>query len=318
MNQLVLHIEYLLHEHNCVIVPGLGGFVVNTNTAFKRELSIFEPSYCELVFNSFLTHNDGLLVESYMQTDNIPFESALQRIEKAVKELRQKLNTDKRVSLDDLGEFTLSDSQQLVYNPKPFVRPELYGLTTAALKPIIQLKTTVTPVTSKPEESETRKSIPKISIAAAVAAVIALVFFVFPLQDSVNKHQSAKLLTESNIFAKTEKQKNRPSTYDAFSESLVGKKNESNAEESNKEAVTSTEDHQYYIIVGVYEVRDIANRMLERLKSDGFDKCNSIEKPDRIDVYAASFTTREEANKVASEMRKNFDMYQEAWVKKIK
>lgn len=29
MNRLVSHIEFLLHHHNCVIIPDFGGFVVN-------------------------------------------------------------------------------------------------------------------------------------------------------------------------------------------------------------------------------------------------------------------------------------------------
>ncbi len=314
MNQLALHIEYLLHHHNCVIVPGFGGFVVNTNPSEKEDISIFHSPYSELVFNKLLSHNDGLLVESFMKTDKISFESASQKIEKATKELKSKLREDKRVVFGDLGVFEINSQNVLTYKPNAFVRPEFYGLTTTKLKPIVQLHPKVA-ATSKPTV-EKRKSIPRISIGAAVAAVVAIVLFLFPIQDSVNKHQSAKMLTESNIFAKTEQQKNRPASYKAYEEEL--KQKEEAAESNDSQIDAKRDDNKYVIIVGVYEVKDIANRMIDRLKSDGFSHCNSINKTDRIDVYAASFSTKEEAEKHAREIRQNYDSYKEAWVKKIR
>lgn len=314
MNQLALHIEYLLHEHNCVIVPGFGGFVTNTNPSVKEELSIFHSPHCELVFNRLLTHNDGLLVESFMRTDNISFESALQKIEKAVKEFKSKLREEKKVQLGDLGEFEITADNRFVYNPVQLVRPEFYGLDTTILKPIVQLQPKSV-VSGKPI-IEKKKYLSNISISAAVAAVIAIVFFVFPIQDSVNKHQSAKILSETNIFAKTEQQKNRHSSYLAFEESLKSK--EEALQKDEPSAVVPKEENKYAIIVGVYEVREIAEKMIAKLKEEGFNDCNSIDRAERIDVYAASFSTKEEAEKMARDVRNNFNSYKEAWVKKIR
>lgn len=316
MNQLILHIEYLLHQHNCVIVPGFGGFVVNIFPTYKEELSIFHPSHCELVFNRSLTHNDGLLVESYMRIENIPFELASQRIEKAVKDLKCKLREAKQVNLGELGEMKLTEDDRYLYKPNTFMRPEYYGLFTSSLAPIIHLKPKSID-TAKPFID--RKNIfPKVSVGAAIAAMIAIIFFIFPMQDSVKQHQSAKMLSETNLFSKTERQKNRANLYDNYDIDLSANHNaysDPNSNSNNIVASESSKEKQYYVIVGVYEVREIADKMIEKLKSDGFNECNTIEKPNRIDVYAVSFSSKQEAENMAKEMRQNFDIYKDAWVK---
>ena len=77
MNRLVTHIEFLLHEHNCVIIPDLGGFVVNTTNSQRDGIALFYPPSCELVFNRELTYNDGLLAESYMKAYDLTFEASM-------------------------------------------------------------------------------------------------------------------------------------------------------------------------------------------------------------------------------------------------
>src|SRR5690554_3462285 len=51
MNQLIYHIEFLLHEHNCVIIPDLGGFVINAIQSSRDSNNALMPPSCELVFN---------------------------------------------------------------------------------------------------------------------------------------------------------------------------------------------------------------------------------------------------------------------------
>ena len=331
MNQLFLHIEYTLHQHNCVIVPGLGGFVVNTIPSQKEDLSIFHSPKCELIFNSSLTYNDGLLTESYMRVYNIPFESASQKIDAAVKEVVTTLRDKRHLDLGDLGSFELNENNGMVYNSIPFERPEFYGLSTASLKPIIQLKPkTVNMPVAAVEEKKPRSIMPKIAIGAAVAAVVALIMLIMPMQDSVMRHQTAQIMTESNIFGNNEKPKKSAdqsmgATANAVNENngtmvtgMADVENETINKETDKpvgSSVASGTSPMYYIIVGVYEVRSVADKMLENLRSEGYTNCNTIDKSNRIDVYAASFTTREEANKIANELRQNAN-YRDAWVLK--
>ena len=62
MISLARHIELLLLEHDCVIVPGLGGFIANHTEARYTgdEEHLFLPPYRTIGFNQQLQVNDGL------------------------------------------------------------------------------------------------------------------------------------------------------------------------------------------------------------------------------------------------------------------
>jgi hypothetical protein len=56
-------IRELLFSHDCVIVPGFGGFIGNYNPArIDKSTSTFYPPVKQISFNRNLNHNDGLLV----------------------------------------------------------------------------------------------------------------------------------------------------------------------------------------------------------------------------------------------------------------
>ena len=53
MLELVRHIEYLLTEHDCVLVPGLGGFVLQYVPArFSEGRKSIQPPGKQITFNS--------------------------------------------------------------------------------------------------------------------------------------------------------------------------------------------------------------------------------------------------------------------------
>ena len=92
MIELAQHIEVLLLENDCVIVPGLGGFIAhNRPAAYHADSHTFEPPMRTVGFNPRLVINDGLLVQSYMQTYNTDFPDATRKIEKTVQALKEQL-----------------------------------------------------------------------------------------------------------------------------------------------------------------------------------------------------------------------------------
>ena len=64
MNELSRHIEVLLFENDCVIIPNFGGFVTHY-TPSKRDVkeNLFIPPTRVIGFNDQLKLNDGLLVQ---------------------------------------------------------------------------------------------------------------------------------------------------------------------------------------------------------------------------------------------------------------
>ena len=115
MNRLIYHIEFLLHEHNCVIVPDLGGFVINAIHSNRDDSNLLNPPSCELVFNRDLIHNDGLLAQSYMKTYDLSFERAMWRIDNEVVELKRILRDKSYLDLNKLGSFSLTEDNRFAY-----------------------------------------------------------------------------------------------------------------------------------------------------------------------------------------------------------
>ena len=60
MQKMVFHIERLLWLHDCVIVPGFGGFVLQTIHAnISDKDTTFHPVQREIVFKPSLTPTMG-------------------------------------------------------------------------------------------------------------------------------------------------------------------------------------------------------------------------------------------------------------------
>ena len=61
MLTLSAHIKTLLQDHDCVILPGFGGFLANPKSAqVDRITHKFTPPQRQFSFNGHLKHNDGL------------------------------------------------------------------------------------------------------------------------------------------------------------------------------------------------------------------------------------------------------------------
>ena len=77
MIELAQHIEALLLENDCVIVPGFGGFVAHYAPATHvKEENLFLPPTRTIGFNPQLKLNDGVLVQSYMSAYDTSFADA--------------------------------------------------------------------------------------------------------------------------------------------------------------------------------------------------------------------------------------------------
>ena len=72
IENLARHIEWLLGENDCVIVPGLGGFIAHYTPArrIEAENRFLSPTRI-IAFNPRLKINDGVLVQSYMQVEGV-------------------------------------------------------------------------------------------------------------------------------------------------------------------------------------------------------------------------------------------------------
>ncbi len=82
MEDIDRHISELLFDHDCVIVPALGGFLASNQSArIMMPKHIIYPPFRHIAFNIFLKHNDGLLANRLVEVKKINYTEALQLIE---------------------------------------------------------------------------------------------------------------------------------------------------------------------------------------------------------------------------------------------
>lgn len=131
MIELAKHIEYLLLDNDCVVVPDLGGFIAHSQSAHYEEAEgLFFPPTRTIGFNPQLTMNDGMLVQSYMQAYHTDFPDATRKIEMTVNQLKEQLYDEGIVEFHGIGtlRYNIYGMYEFEPNESGALSPSLYGL----------------------------------------------------------------------------------------------------------------------------------------------------------------------------------------------
>ena len=139
------HIEILLLDNDCVIVPGLGGFTAHhVEARFDESDDVFLPPLRTLGFNQQLKINDSLLVQSYIEAYDISYPEALRRIEGEAEELRQRLANDGYYEMTDIGVLEMNEDGNIIFTPceAGILTPGLYGLSSFEMQPLMAEEST--------------------------------------------------------------------------------------------------------------------------------------------------------------------------------
>ena len=153
MIEIERHIEILLLDNDCVIVPGLGGFTAHhVEARFDEADGVFVPPLRTLGFNAQLKINDSLLAQSYVEAYDISYPEALRKIESEVEELRQRLANDGYYELTDIGVLEINEDGNIEFTPceAGILTPSLYGLSSFEMQPLaVETAETVTKTVSQ-------------------------------------------------------------------------------------------------------------------------------------------------------------------------
>lgn len=221
MNELAQHIEVLLLENDCVIVPGLGGFVAHYTPAMRvAEENIFLPPTRIIGFNPQLKMNDGLLVQSYMAVYGTSFSDATKIIDKTVAELLAQLHENGKAELPNVGElrYSIRDTYDFIpYNNK-ITTPSLYGLDSFEMQELARVQKPVAktipfnvPAASAETAGKRRFELAfnrsYLSNAVAMIAIVALFFLLStPVENTEVMEANYAQLLPGELFEKIEKQ----------------------------------------------------------------------------------------------------------------
>lgn len=105
-----MHIEYLLLRRDCVVVPGIGAFInVRHGANFDAALGAWRPMTREVRFNRALTHDDGLLANSYARKSRSSFEDGRDMLHGDIAEIQRALNAGGSIVIGNLGTLRMED-----------------------------------------------------------------------------------------------------------------------------------------------------------------------------------------------------------------
>lgn len=141
MIEVAQYIEHLLRQHDCVIVPGLGGFIAQDCAAtYIEEECCFLPPYRSVTFNPCLTMNDGLFVHEIAEQHHLSYDDALTAVNQAVNEIHKRILTKGKYKIAGVGTLENVNAKSYEFTPLPYgiEAPDLYGLDSYYFAPIQQ------------------------------------------------------------------------------------------------------------------------------------------------------------------------------------
>ena len=131
MTEFYTFLEHLLYEHECVIIPQFGGFVVNAQDfQFNaKEGKIYPKRKC-VAFNEKLKTDDRFLTTEWAKKQSISQKEASIEITAISKELKSQISTQGYLTIGELGAFTLNSENRLSFSPNPDFNADLsvFGL----------------------------------------------------------------------------------------------------------------------------------------------------------------------------------------------
>jgi hypothetical protein len=130
---VVKYIPELLFRHDCVIIPGFGGFIGNYSPATINPVyHTFYPPFKSLLFNIHLKQNDGLLASFVSQAEKIPYEHAMDLIRIMLEEWNRELENGQELVIEKVGKIVKETDGILQFEQDPSVNylPDAFGLTT--------------------------------------------------------------------------------------------------------------------------------------------------------------------------------------------
>ena len=303
MKQTIEHyISNLLYLHDCVIIPGFGGFVGNKKSAFIHPVSgIIYPPSKELLFNKNLTQNDGLLATHIAKQENIDLSETSSLIEDFVQSIQTELNSRSAFKLQKVGTFTKGKEENISFLQD---KNQNYNLASFGMqanhkskkveRTISDEKEVIVKTIKQKDFGETLKR-----AAAVLVPLIGLSLIGITQEKNINDIYSQ--MANLNPFTNSKTEIVKKASTKEIEVPIV------EIFETEKVEIVIpiiTEQHTYYIIAGAFAEQKNANKMLRKLKRWNYD-ASIVEGENLMRVSYNSFSKKEEAIMALAEIRKD-------------
>jgi len=269
-------IRELLFSHDCVIVPGFGGFIGNYTPAhIEKTTGTFYPPVKLISFNRNLSHNDGLLAGRISESLNVNYGDARYHIERFVTDIRKKLESGEKLVFDHIGTFVTNHEGNLQFEPDRSVNYHLdsYGLEPFQCIPLEGYDVRKRVIKQSQTGPVKRLRIRKILWRAAVIVPLLTVVVAVPLTTDVFRPRLE--VSTMNPLVSAELEHNKAAIDKSFSAEItsvpaVSQLTEGQVSEPAMMPVLESSPVKYQLITGSFQSRINAERQAEMLKNVGF------------------------------------------------
>lgn len=338
MNELSRHIEILLLSNDCVVVPGLGGFVAHhVDARYDDGDGLFLPPLRTLGFNPQLTMNDSLLVQSYMESYDMSYPEALRRIQHDVEELRETLSNNGSYELTDIGKLYVTDEGKTAFTPceAGILTPLLYGLSSFDIAPIktrklakekaaashADVSASKARIIAITDDSHTGQKMLSISInalrnTAVAAVVVALFFFVAsPLSNNPTLLQASHVKSSISFDAIENMANSLKPAKELYKKATA--KSPSQKKQIQRKTITPSAPTSYWALVLCSRVSESnAQWFAQELKKEGIATEVTCNNAGSAKVLYGRFATKDEAQNTLHAMQGN-KHFKQAWALEV-
>ena len=333
--QLNKQIIDLLFEHDCVIIPGFGGFVAQYSAAsFEEKNQTFTPPSKSILFNKNLINNDGLLAHKYVSSYQLTYDEAVASIQEEVEIIKKNLLKLKRHELIGLGVFFMDGTNIKFEKSENNFLASSFGLPTFSLDSFDSNELN--------KEEEVKKIIPitpkpsKASKWWVAAAIVPFLFYSawIPLKTNLFNNEASFHYSELNPFSFT---KERTYSFNDLNDGLNGDSSNESIEniddpiqiptikevsvdpvnvvenpiekESTDVVHTNTIDNEdtsqlsFHVIGGCFKNKQNATKLIKKLKKMGFDSFELDVNNNLHRIVISSFSTKKEARQAQKEIK---------------
>lgn len=287
------YIKELLFIHDCVIIPGLGGFVANYRSADMNELArTISPPSKSILFNRNLIHNDGLLIDYVLQRNGLDYRQSEELVRAYADQIMKSVSNDAKFSVDEVGFFYSDSGRKLQFQDELTTNflIESYGLSSIIFDPVEQEKEEFVPVVTY------RASVRR-WVYTGVAASLVAAMVLIPVKTGYVEHMNFGWLKKD------------------IPEQVIRQDPTENAMTTDMESAIELFPLTCHIVVGSFKDFSNARKMHNQLSEKGHDP--KILEASNGYYRVAIFTTKDPgmASDQLTEIRKA-EGFKSAWILK--
>lgn len=294
MEKILPQIEKLLASNDHAVIPGLGGFVVQQQSA-RIAGGIIHPPTANISFNAFMQHTDGMLAVGISRELQINYREAVRLIDNEVAKFMNQLKKNKKAELGHIGVFRMDKEGHLLFTPNATVDflPENFGVRALRL-PNIKAK--------KSKDIVFTLSSKRIMKSAAV--LIILIALVFSSEVNDTRH-----VIKADFYSL-----NRVD----LPEIIVTPTSAPVIDTFVTDEIPLEEHYSYKVVVAVFQTETHATAYCDKLIAQRFNESEVISGTSNAKVSIRTFTDFDSAVNYMEELRNQDPNFKDAWVMKTK